>query len=145
MKVANDLGLGDGFVFAGGTREPERAYNVGDVVVFSSITEGFPFSVIEAMACGKAVVATRVGGVAEALEGCGVMVRSRDPKSLANGIVKVLTDQEFRRTLEVQALARARERFSSEAMLASYRQIYEKLTNEASAYRWVPQAREVVQ
>ncbi|HEV2138180.1 MAG TPA: GT4 family glycosyltransferase PelF [Nitrososphaerales archaeon] len=146
LKVANELGLGDGFVFAGGTKEPEKAYNVGDVVVFSSITEGFPFSVIEAMACGKAVVATRVGGVVEALEGCGVMVRSRDPKSLAEGVVNVLTDQEFRRTLEVKALARARESFSSEAMLAAYRQIYEKLTDEASAYRWVPpapQAREV--
>jgi glycosyltransferase involved in cell wall biosynthesis len=90
-------------------------------------------------------VATRVGGVVEALDGgCGVMVRSRDPKSLADGIVKVLTDEQFRRTLEAKALARARESFSSEAMLAAYRSIYEKLTDEASAYSWVPQAREVL-
>jgi polysaccharide biosynthesis protein PelF len=146
LKVANDLGLGDGFVFAGGTKEPEKAYNLGDVVVFSSITEGFPFSVIEAMACGKAVVATGVGGVVEALEGCGVMVKSRDPKRLADGIVRVLTDQHFRRTLEVYAMTRARERFSAEAMVGKYREIYEELTREAGAGQArVPQAVGVLQ
>lgn len=129
MKVANELGIGEGFTFAGGTKEPEKAYNKGDVVVFSSITEGFPFSVIEAMACGKAVVATAVGGVSEALEGCGVLVKSRDPVALADGIVGVLSNPGIRHELEGLARARAEERFSSVTMVTQYKQIYEELTS----------------
>ena len=139
LKVANELGLGDGFVFAGGTKEPENAFNQGDVVVFSSITEGFPFSVIEAMACGKAIVATGVGGVAEALEGCGLLVKSRDPRSLADGILQVLSDAEFRHSLEVKALNRAREKFSIGSNVEEYRRIYEELTEPARARIPVPQ------
>lgn len=132
LKAASDVGLGDAFVFAGGTKEPEKAYNSGDVVAFSSITEGFPFSVIEAMACGKAIVATGVGGVPEALEGCGVMVRSRDPRGLAAGIVRVLKDPELKRSLEAAALEKATRKFSSTGMFESYRGIYEELAGGGS-------------
>jgi len=128
LRVAEEVGLGDALVFAGGTSEPEKAYNSGDVIAFSSITEGFPFSVIEAMACGKAVVATAVGGVKEALEGCGVMVRSRDPEELAEGLVMVLTDPGLKKGLETAALQRAREKFSAGTMAARYREIYQRLT-----------------
>jgi glycosyltransferase involved in cell wall biosynthesis len=145
LKVVKDQGLENDFVFAGGTKEPEKAYNSGDVVVFSSITEGFPFSVIEAMACGKAVVATEAGGVPEALEGCGVMVKSRDPKLLADGIVRLLTDEEYRHTLESLALARARERFSLPVMIGQYRDIYSELTESpAKSPTEVPQTPKVV-
>lgn len=128
LKTAREAGLGDAFVFKGGTSEPEKAYNVGDVVVFSSITEGFPFSVIEAMACGKAVVATGVGGVTEALDRCGIVVKSRDPASLADGVVRILSDRAFRHRLEVYSLNRARGQFSMERMVGKYRSLYETLT-----------------
>lgn len=65
--------------FMGFTREPEKAYNIGDVVVLPSLTEGFPFALIEAMACGKPIVATNVGGVKEALGDCGTLVPPRSP------------------------------------------------------------------
>jgi polysaccharide biosynthesis protein PelF len=144
VNVVKDQDLEDVFTFAGGTKEPEKAYNSGDVVVFSSITEGFPFSVIEAMACGKAVVATETGGVPEALEGCGIMVKSRDPKTLADGICKLLTDVGYRQDLEAKALARARERFSVGAMVGAYREIYKELTDTSMVKRMaVPQESEV--
>ena len=142
VKVVKEQGLEDCFRFAGGTKEPEKAYNVGDVVVFSSITEGFPFSVIEAMACGKAVVATEAGGVPEALEGCGIMVKSRDPKLLADGVTRLLSDDGLRRSYESKALARARERFSVEAMAGEYRSVYEEMTT-APGSRVSPRLEEV--
>jgi polysaccharide biosynthesis protein PelF len=137
LKAVKEQGLDDCFRFAGGTKEPEKAYNMGDVVVFSSITEGFPFSVIEAMACGKAVVATEAGGVPEALEGCGIMVKSRDPKILADGIIRILADDDLRRNYESKALARAREKFSLAAMVGEYRSVYSELTSAPLA-RTVP-------
>ena len=143
LKVVEEQGLQSCFTFAGGTKEPEKGYNAGDVVVFSSITEGFPFSVIEAMACGKAVVATEAGGVPEALEGCGIMVRSRDPKILADGVTKLLTDPELRRSYEAKALKKARERFSLSKMATGYASLYRELTGLSDQGAVVPGEREV--
>jgi glycosyltransferase involved in cell wall biosynthesis len=126
-EMVRKLRLENNFKFMGGTKEPEKAYNLGDVVAFSSITEGFPFAIIEAMACGKAVVATNVGGVGEALEGCGLLVRSRSPKDLANGIQTLLKDRELREDLETKAITRAKNQFSIERSTNQYRELYEQL------------------
>jgi glycosyltransferase involved in cell wall biosynthesis len=112
----------------GGTDEPEKAYNLADVVAFSSITEGFPYGVIEAMACGKAVVATDVGGVSEALEGCGLLVRSRSPRQLANAIIKLLKDEPLRKGFEAAAFKRVKEEFTLEKEVQQYRELYQELS-----------------
>ena len=129
VKVVDSLALGESFKFMGSTKEPEKAYNEGDVVVFSGITEGFPFSVIEAMACGKPVVATAVGGVPEALGGCGLMVKSRQPRDLANAIVTLMKDEKLRNELGAAALKRARQQFSLASSIDRYREMYETLTS----------------
>ncbi len=130
LKCANlvkTLHLENNFKFMGGTKEPEKAYNRGDIVAFSGITEGFPFSVIEAMACGKAVVAADVGGVSEALDGCGILVRSRSPQDLANGIIELVENKRLRDELGTAACKRARERFSLETSIDQYRKLYNSL------------------
>ncbi|MHB1868437.1 MAG: GT4 family glycosyltransferase PelF [Nitrososphaerales archaeon] len=139
-EMVKKLRLENNFKFMGGTREPEKAYNLGDVVAFSSITEGFPFAIIEAMACGKAVVATNVGGIDEALEGCGLLVKSRSPKDLANGILTLLRDKELRKDLETKAISRAKNQFSIERSTNQYRQLYEQLASsrEKTARREAP-------
>ena len=128
--LVQKLKLEANFKFMGGTREPEKAYNLADVVAFSSITEGFPFGVIEAMACGKAVVATDVGGVGEALEGCGLLVRSRSPHELATGIITLLKDEPLRKGFEAAALKRIKEEFTLEKEVQQYRELYQQLTPE---------------
>lgn len=127
VRMVERLGLGESFHFMGHTDEPELAYNSGDVVAFSSLTEGFPFSVIEAMACGKAVVATSVGGVPEALEGCGLLVRSRNPRAMADAILKLLTDEALGSEIGRKALARAQSKFSLETAAAEYRRLFSSL------------------
>jgi glycosyltransferase involved in cell wall biosynthesis len=123
------LHLQDTFYFMGGTKEPEKAYAVGDVVAFSSITEGFPFAVIEAMACGKAIVATDVGGVSEALEGCGLLVKSRSSHDLAEGILRLLNERGLRHDMERASLARASKEFSLGKCIQQYRETYDELAN----------------
>ena len=130
VDLVQKLELEENFKFMGGTKEPEKAYNLADVVAFSSITEGFPFGVIEAMACGKAVVATDVGGVGEALEGCGLLVRSRSPHELARGIITLLKDEPLRKGFEVAALKRIEEDFTLEKEVQQYRVLYQQLTPE---------------
>lgn len=130
VNTVKTLGLEDNVKFMGKVKDPEVAYNAADVVVISSITEGFPFAVIEAMACGKGIVATDVGGIHEALEGCGLLVRSSHPQELANSIVKLLKDEKLRSTLGSLALKRAREGFTLDQSLGQYRQQYEHLINQ---------------
>jgi polysaccharide biosynthesis protein PelF len=127
LNLAGTLGLGDSFQFMGPTSTPETAYNQGDIVVFTSITEGFPFTLVEAMACGKAIVASDVGGVSEALEGCGLLVRSRRPRELATQIIKLLENRDLRLRFGAAAQKRANEKFSLHRMTNEYRALYEEL------------------
>ncbi len=139
VNMAKALGLEDNVRFMGKVKDPEAAYNASDVVVISSITEGFPFAIIEAMACGKGIVATDVGGIREALEGCGLMVRSSHPQELATAIAKLLQDEKLRSSLGAAALKRAKEGFTLEQSLGHYREQYERLMRQQQ----VPVAREV--
>jgi glycosyltransferase involved in cell wall biosynthesis len=122
--VAN-LHLKDTIKFMGGTKEPEKAYNSADVVVMSSITEGFPFAVIEAMACGKAIIASDVGGVREALQGCGILVRSRRPHELANSIVMLLNDKHMRTKFGIAAAKKVSDEFTLEQSINKFQKQYE--------------------
>ncbi|MCI0558379.1 MAG: GT4 family glycosyltransferase PelF [Nitrososphaera sp.] len=133
IKMVDALGLQDNIRFMGKIGDPEVAYNTADVIVISSITEGFPFAIIEAMACGKGIVATDVGGVREALEGCGMLVRSSHPQELAGAIIKLLQDERLRSALGAAALKKARDGFTLEKSLSQYREQYEVLTGQRGA------------
>lgn len=128
IKAVKELHLEDNVKFMGGTKEPEKAFNMADIIVMSSITEGFPFTVIEAMACGKAVVASDVGGVREALDGCGLLVRSRRPHDLARGIVTLLKEEKLRKKFEESALEKIHAEFTLEKCINRFKEEYEQLT-----------------
>src|SRR5262249_46825400 len=85
-----EVGLESTFELAGFHSRPSEIYNDGDISVLSSITEGFPYTVLESMACERPVVATDVGGVREALDGVGVVVPPRDPEALARAMLELL-------------------------------------------------------
>ena len=127
IKAVKDLQLEDAVKFMGGTKEPEKAYNAADAVVISSITEGFPFTIIEAMACGKAIAASDVGGVREALEGCGLLVRSRRPKELGQAMVTLIRDEGLRSRFEKAAIEKVTREFTLEKCINSYKKEYENL------------------
>ena len=118
------LGLESWIEFRGFTREPEVAYNLGDLVVMSSISEGFPFALLEGMASGKAIVATDVGGVAEALGDAGLLVPPRQPKALADGILRLLADPALREDLGRRARDRALVRYDMGNFVSAYRGAY---------------------
>jgi glycosyltransferase involved in cell wall biosynthesis len=128
FKLINDLNLTDNVKFMGSTSEPEKAYNLADLVVNFSYIEGFPFSIIEAMACQKAIVATDVGGVKEALEGCGLILKSNShPRQFAKMILNVLNDEKLRYDLGTSALKKVKATFTTEKIVEQYRQEYVSL------------------
>ncbi|MDG6998334.1 MAG: glycosyltransferase, partial [Nitrososphaerota archaeon] len=134
-NAVKSLKLENNIIFRGNTPEPEKAYNQADVVVFSSITEGFPFSVIEAMSCGKAIVASDVGGVREALDGCGVLVKSRRPSELAHAIVGLLENKKLTHGFGMAAMKRANDYFTLEQCVLKYRLLYEELVSTRRSER----------
>lgn len=104
-----------------------RAYHQADVVVLSSISEGFPYTPIEAMMCSKPVVATRVGGVAEAIGSFGRLVEPRNPGELGAALSELLGDAPLRAQLGAASRARALERFTLFGMNGAYERLYGEL------------------
>jgi polysaccharide biosynthesis protein PelF len=125
-KVA-ELGLDDCVRFAGTTKEPWKVYNEADVMAFPSISEAFPYAVLEAMSCGAAIVATDVGGVKEALGDCGLLVPARTPDAMADAISFLLGNSAERKRLGQMARARILNHFTEEQFLNSYESTYSKL------------------
>ncbi|WP_405899768.1 DUF3492 domain-containing protein [Streptomyces sp. NBC_00727] len=138
--LPSDGTAGDGegpvtFEEIGGAEVPDlaRAYGAGGVVVLSSVVEGFPISLVEAMFCGRATVSADVGAVVEVIGGTGLVVPPRNPQALADACVALLRDPERRARLGAAARARALELFTVEQNLAAFRGIYLDLIARAPA------------
>jgi glycosyltransferase involved in cell wall biosynthesis len=91
-----------------------------DVFAMSSVTEGLGTSILDAMACGKPVVATRAGGIPEIVDPgvTGTLVQTRDARALADAIIDLLHDAELRRRFGAAGLERVRRRFTVERMVS---------------------------
>jgi glycosyltransferase involved in cell wall biosynthesis len=98
-------------------------YRLAGVFVFPSLYEGFGLPPLEAMASGTPVVTSNVSSLPEVAGDAAVLVDPHDPAAIADGIFKVLTDENTRRTLRRKGLERARQ-FSWEASVRRVREIY---------------------
>jgi glycosyltransferase involved in cell wall biosynthesis len=125
------------FEEVGGPETPDlaQAYAAGGVVVLSSVVEGFPISLVEAMLCGRATVSTDVGAVVEVIGGTGLVVPPRNPQALAEACVALLRDPERRARLGAAARARALELFTVEQNVAAFRGIYLELMSHCPVRR----------
>jgi glycosyltransferase involved in cell wall biosynthesis len=127
VERVRQLGVGSTVTFEGPTTTPAAVYQQADVVALPSISEAFPYAVVEAMLCGAAIVATDVGGVSEALGDTGVLVRPGRPQEMAAAITQLLANPAERRRLGSAARARALDRFTLDTILAEYRDSYATL------------------
>ena len=103
-----------------------------DIFVMSSVTEGLGTSLLDAMAAGKPIVATRTGGIPEVVvDGeTGLLVPPRDEEALADAIVRLLKDANLRRTMGEAGRARARDLFSVERMVQNTLNVYQRIAAE---------------
>ncbi|MFS7874855.1 DUF3492 domain-containing protein [Streptomyces asiaticus] len=111
------------------------AYGAGGVVVLSSVVEGFPVGLVEAMFCGRATVSTDVGAVCEVIGGTGLVVPPRNPRALADACLALLSDAERCARLGAAARARALELFTVEQNVAAFRGIYLELMSHCPVPR----------
>jgi glycosyltransferase involved in cell wall biosynthesis len=102
--------------------------NAADVFVLSSDYEGNPLSVMEAMAAGKPMICTAVGGVPELVEdGCGLLVPPLDAEALSEAMNLLLENPSARKSMGEKSARRAVERFDLRVMTEAYEDLYKEL------------------
>ena len=100
-----------------------------DAVCLASDAEGVPMAILEAMALGRPVVATDVGGVSEAVESgvTGLLVPTNDEAALAAAFLELVADPGLRRRLGEKGRQRYREGFGVDRMVEEYAQVFEEV------------------
>jgi sugar transferase (PEP-CTERM/EpsH1 system associated) len=131
-EKAEALGLSDAVIFTGIRRDVPEILTLLDVFVLPSLWEGLPIALLEAMAAGLPVVATRVGGVPEVVvDGVtGLLVPPRDPEALSKAILKLLQNSDLRQKMGRSGRERVREHFSVERMVQDTEALYQRLLSE---------------
>ena len=122
-------GLQDHVILAGTRRDVASILAAADIFLLTSVSEGIPLTVIEAMASHLPVVATAVGGVPEMVdEGVtGFLARDRDDKTLAARIVRLAGNPVERLTMGAAGRTKAERQFSQQSMLEAYLSLYREM------------------
>lgn len=123
--LITQLGLENHFEFAGAQTKPPDIHIHGDIGILSSISEGIPYAMLEAMACERPFAATDVGGVREALEDCGFTAAPRDPHGLGEAVLRLLLNDELRLRMGRLARRKVVDRFQVGRSIDQYRLLYE--------------------
>jgi glycosyltransferase involved in cell wall biosynthesis len=103
-----------------------RRLQGASMFLLSSLSEGIPLTILEAMATGLPVVATRVGGIPEVVvdRQTGLLVPPGQPESLANAIAELSANRDFADSLGVNGRQRVETMFDVRAMVRSYEELY---------------------
>lgn len=124
------LGLGERFRFMGPTNDPIGALEAADLVILTSISEGLPLAILEGMSKGRAVVATRVGGVAEVVRGAGFVAAPGDVHGLASAVTTLVRNPDLARRLGERAQGRVGRVFARHGCVQAYRRVYSEIIAE---------------
>jgi glycosyltransferase involved in cell wall biosynthesis len=118
-------GLSDRIIFTGQVSDASVYYRMADVFALSSHSEGSPNVLLEAMAAGLPVAATRVGGVPEIVtdEESALLVAARDSQSMARAVIRLFDDRELSQRLTAAARERVKN-YSPESRLQTLMEIY---------------------
>ncbi len=129
QALVRDLNLSDHFHFIGGVTDLHKHLSAADIFVLPSRSEGFSNAIVEAMAASLPVVATKVGGNAEAVKDgvSGFLIPSDDAAALSTAIIRLLSDPSQARAMGLAGKAIAEENFTIEAMMKRITDAYRNL------------------
>ena len=120
------LGLAERIRFIGSQSQPQPFFALADVVVIASVTEGLSLALLEALGLGRAVVATRVGGIVDVIEDGrnGLLVPPGDPNALADAVNHLIGDPTLAARLGAAGVITVRCRFSEALMVRETERLY---------------------
>jgi len=134
------LGISTSVRFLGNVKNPAEIIGAVDCVALTSINEGTPLSLLEAMAVGKAVVSTEVGGVPDILGRCisqvgrisirenGLGVASGDTEALADAFEMLMDDPTLKKRVEANSAKFVDDNYSKDRLIADIKELYDHLT-----------------
>jgi len=130
-KLAKELNLINNVRFVGEVDNVVDYLHVTDIFSFPSRLEGAPNAVLEALACGLPVVATKIGGIVDIIydEVNGILVHAESPDLLSQKLCNLLQDNKYRERLGQKARESALSRFSFEVVSKGYLEFYRELIN----------------
>ncbi|MEE9144670.1 MAG: glycosyltransferase family 4 protein [Candidatus Binatia bacterium] len=131
-KIALGLGLQQEVTFEGFVSDIPNFLSAIDILVLSSLYEGLGVAVLEAMAAGKAVIATRVGGLPELVHErvTGLLVPPRDPQALAQSIAQLVSQRHVVQRMGSKARERVQQYFTLEQMAKKNEDYYFELGHD---------------
>ncbi len=126
-QTTEQLGLGSAVTFLGSVRDVPDLLKRAGLFVLPSLSEGISLTLLEAMASGLAVAATRVGGNPEVVSdgATGLLVPSADPPALAAALVRLRRNPDLRRAMGAAGRLRVEQHFNVRRMVAAYEELYE--------------------
>ena len=130
-NYARELGIEEIVEFKGWVKDVAEIYRDLDIVVLTSLNEGTPVSIIEAMAAGRSVVATNVGGVADIVEDgkSGYLIESGDGEGFANRLADLIKDPDKRKRFGGRGREIVRDRFSKDRLIRDMERVYGEITS----------------
>lgn len=131
-RMAAELGIADRMIWTGWISDVPACMQLLDVLVISSISEGFGYNVLEGMAAARAVVATRVSEIPRLIDDgdSGLLVDLDDVQSLARSVTELLQHDEKRAAIGTQAKRAVADKFPLQQEGTQTLQVYEELANE---------------
>jgi len=128
ISYTKKLGIYDKVMFLGFRDDVFNILPTFDVFVLSSLTEGISLTLLEAMAAGRPIVATNVGGNPEVIiDGVtGFLIPPKEPQNMSEAIAKILQNPELAKQMGEAGRRRVEEKFSLERMVKEYRDLYEE-------------------
>ncbi|MCP4252713.1 MAG: glycosyltransferase [Candidatus Scalindua sp.] len=128
-QLCTDLKIENNVIFVGERSDIPGMLSLIDIFVLPSITEGLPLALLEAMSCGKPVIATSVGGVPEIVKNGinGILVRPKDSEALCGAMREMLSDVGMRDRMGREGQIICEKGFSSRAMVNQIENLYDTL------------------
>ncbi len=125
-----NLGIKDNVIFTGYRKDIPEMLSVFDIFVLPSIKEGLPLVLLEAMAAGKPVIASKVGAVPKIIKNNknGILIKSKSIPELKSAIDFILDNKEKVERLTTEGYVTVKKEFSSEIMCEKYLNLYKELT-----------------
>lgn len=126
LSAARRLGIRDRIFFTGFIADAQRLYQAFDIVLLTSIKEGLPYTLIEAIHAGVPIIATNVGGVPDIISDkkTGLVVSPKNSDAIYESLEKLITDDDLRKTLGENAQIFSIEHFSINKMVGRTHGLY---------------------